>query len=131
VLAVGLFSLGNLMGITGVALTVDAMAVVGMTILLHRAKAFVDFSASRLFFVPTLGVFAGLLSAQLASTVPGIAGSDWRTAFVKIAVFSVCYLGVLLILERRQTLQMVVYLVTKVLGLSGHRIRAAVARDGG
>jgi O-antigen/teichoic acid export membrane protein len=101
-----------------------------LAILLHRAKAYVDFSAARLFWVPSLGVFAGLLSAQLASTLPGIAGSDWRTAFVKIAVFSVCYLGVLMILERRQTLQAVVYLATKVLGLSGHRIRAVVVKDG-
>jgi len=105
-LAVGLFLLGPWLGITGVALAVDVMLVIGIAILLRWARAYVDFSIRRLFLVPVLGLASGLLLARGISTLPEIAGSDWRTGSVKIGVFLLIYGIALLGLERRQLSEM-------------------------
>jgi len=106
VLVIGLFLLGPLTGITGVALAVDFMLVVGIAILLWQARSFVDFSPRRLFAAPALGLVFGMLLAYRASTLPAIAGSDWRTGLVKIIVFTGVYGASLLALEWRQTWEM-------------------------
>jgi O-antigen/teichoic acid export membrane protein len=111
VLVVGLFLMGSWLGITGVALAVDLMLVVGMAILLWQARSFVDFSPRRLFVAPGLALVVGMGLAHGATTLSWVAGSDWRTGFVKIVVFSVVYGVVMLILERRQ-----LYDVVRILG---------------
>jgi hypothetical protein len=42
-----------------------------------------------------------MLAARLAITIPGILGSDWRTAGVKIGVFIPIYLSFHLVLEKK------------------------------
>ena len=100
VLIAGLVTLGPRLGISGVALAVDAMMVVGMLILFRQARTYVDFSLRRLFGVPTLALVAGLVSALALLAITGIEGSDWLTGAVKIAVFSSSFLGIVLLLER-------------------------------
>jgi hypothetical protein len=73
---------------------------VGIGLMLWQARGYVDYSWTRLFGVPTAGLFSGLLLARLAITLPGILGSDWRTAAIKMAVFIPVYGGSLLMLER-------------------------------
>lgn len=102
VLIGGLLLLGPPLGITGVALAVDIMLVVGMVILLWQARSYVSFSLFRLFAAPGLALFLGMLLARGAIALPGVIGSDWRTGSVKVAVFLAVYGIVLLILERRQ-----------------------------
>jgi O-antigen/teichoic acid export membrane protein len=102
VLIIGLYVLGPWLGITGVALAVDMMLAVGIVILLWQAKAHVDFSLKRLFVVPSLALISGMFLARGAITLPGVLGSDWRTGFVKLGVFSVVYGVTLLVVERRQ-----------------------------
>ena len=100
VLIAGLVTLGPRLGISGVALAVDAMMVVGMLILFRQARTYVDFSLRRLLGVPTLALVAGLVSALALLAITGIEGSDWLTGAVKIAVFSSSFLGIVLLLER-------------------------------
>lgn len=99
-LVVGLFVLGLPLGITGVALAVDLMLAVGIGLLLWQARAYVDFSLTKLFGAPAIALLSGLSVARLAITLPGILGSDWRTAAVKIGAFVPIYCGILLLLER-------------------------------
>ncbi len=115
VMVAGLLLLSPTMGITGVALAVDAMLVVGIAILLRQARTYVDFSAKRLFAVPFLGLVTGLAFAHGAILLPGVAGSDWRTGLVKILVFSLVYGFVLGVLERQQLSEMLVYLASHVI----------------
>jgi len=102
VLVLGLFLLGRRFGNSGVAVAVDGMAVVGMALLYRQALRYVDFSAWRLFAVPSVALVIGLVLACGASMSPGILGSDWRTGFVKAAVFLGVYSIVLASLERRE-----------------------------
>lgn len=102
ILLIGLFLLGKPLGITGVALAVNGMAVVGMVILLWQARAYVDFSPRRLFATPSLAVAVGLVLSYVASAQPRFAGSDWWAGAVKMVAFSVAYGVLLLAFERRQ-----------------------------
>ncbi|MFC2036478.1 oligosaccharide flippase family protein [Chloroflexota bacterium] len=106
-LIAGLFLLGPSLGIAGVALAVDTMLIVGITLLLRQASEFVDFSLTRLFAVPGLALVLGLVLAIGAMTQLRIPGSDWLTGLLKAVVFSAAYIAVLLIWERRQLLDAV------------------------
>ena len=102
VMVAGLYLLGPRLGITGVALTVDIMLVLGIGLLFWRAREHVDFSIRKMFLVPSLALSAGMLLARSALSLPGVLGSDWRTASVKFVVFTVVYIGALVLLERHQ-----------------------------
>jgi O-antigen/teichoic acid export membrane protein len=102
VLIAGLVSLGPWLGISGVAIAVDAMLVVGIVLLLWQVRAYVDYSIRRLFLVPGLALLAGLALASGAVAIPTLQGSDWITGAVKIAVFSSVFLGIVLLVERRE-----------------------------
>lgn len=119
VMVIGLFVLGPLLGIAGVALAVDLMLVVGIGILLYQSRRYVDFSLKTLFLAPSIGVVLGVFLARLAMTLPSMLGSLWRTATVKAAVFSLVYLGALLILERRRLFDMFSMLFKQLLPRKG------------
>jgi O-antigen/teichoic acid export membrane protein/SAM-dependent methyltransferase len=116
VLIGGLFLAGPHLGIAGVALAVDVMLVVGIAVLLWQARAYVDFSFRRLFAVPALALTVGLLLGRAAILLPGVAGSDWRTGSVKIAVFSVVYGTTLMALEHHQFFETLSFLISHVFG---------------
>lgn len=101
VLVGGLFLLGPTWGIAGVAIAVDLMLAVGMAILLWQARNFVDFSLWRLFSVPTIGLISGLALTYGALSLPGVAGSVWRTGPVKVIIFSIAYSVTFLALEQK------------------------------
>ena len=106
VMVAGLFLLGLPFGITGVALAVDLMLVVGIAILLWQARVYVDFSVIRLFAAPTVALLVGLALSLAAMELPGVIGSDWRTGAVKAGVFSIAYGMLLLIFEHHYFLEM-------------------------
>jgi O-antigen/teichoic acid export membrane protein len=112
ILFIGLVTLGPAFGITGVAVAVDLMLVVGILLLLMEARRFVDFSWFRLFAVPTLALAVGLLSGRLAIMLPGVLQSDWSSGGVKMAAFLVLYVGILLGLERENVRVLVRILMT-------------------
>jgi O-antigen/teichoic acid export membrane protein len=107
VLVAGLFLLGPWLGIAGVALAVDAMLIIGISVLLYKARDHVDFSVARLFAAPGLALTIGLLLAYKAGTSLWAAGNDWRSGAVKTVVFSAVYGISLLGLEHRQLPKMV------------------------
>ena len=102
VLVVGLASLGPWLGISGIALAVDAMLVVGMVILLWQAKHYVDYSLVALMGVPTIALIAGLGGVSALLSLVSVEGSGWLSGALKLAGFSLIYSGILLLLERKQ-----------------------------
>ncbi len=112
VLVAGLFALGTTLGIDGVAVAVDLMLVVGITMLLLEARKHVSYSLRRLLVVPVGALSAGLLAAWAVAQIPGIPGSYWRTGAVKLGVFCGVY-GVLLLLFEGQQLVDIFRLVTR------------------
>jgi O-antigen/teichoic acid export membrane protein len=123
VLVAGLFLLGPNLGITGVALAVDAMAVVGMAILLWQARAYVDFSLASLFGAPSLALGVGLALGYSAATLPGVTGVPVGMALAKILAFLAAYGAVLIILERRQISQTVGYVRNHVFGRDRRQVQ--------
>ena len=104
ILIVGLMVLGPYFNIAGVALAVNLMLIVGIGVLLWQVRDYVDFSLSKLFGIPLLGLVLGMVLTYLALQWPGVVGSDWRTGAVKLVVFTLVYGGVLALLERRNLL---------------------------
>lgn len=109
-LVVGLFLLGPPLGISGVALAVDVMLVVGISLLLWQAREYVDIAVTRLFAVPALALGTGLLASYLALQLAGLPGPSWWTGLIKATAFSAGYGLVLLALEYRQILDMAAFL---------------------
>jgi O-antigen/teichoic acid export membrane protein len=110
IMVIGLFTLGPWLGITGVALAVDVMILVGIGILLLEVRTYVDYSLRKLLLVPSLALIAGLVPARLSIEVLGYQGADWITGVSKASVFLVIYCTVLLLLEFRNLLMLVNFL---------------------
>jgi O-antigen/teichoic acid export membrane protein len=110
VMVVGLFLLGPLFGIAGVALAVDGMLVVGIAVLLWQARDYADYSLKRLFAAPCLALIIGLVLAVSVVMLPGVAGSDWRAGFMKILAFSTTYGIILLLSDRHHLSEMLIWL---------------------
>ena len=102
VLLAGLLTLGPWLGISGIALAVDAMLVVGIVILFWQARFYVNFSLTSLFGVPTLALVLGLGSALALLAIAGIENSDWLTGALKAAGYTLAYWSAILLLERKQ-----------------------------
>jgi O-antigen/teichoic acid export membrane protein len=102
VMIAGLFVLGPRLGITGVALAVDLMLLVGIVALLWQARAYVDFSPRRMFLVPSLALALALAGGWAAGAIPGVAGSAWLSGAIKGAVYSLAYAALVLGLEADQ-----------------------------
>jgi O-antigen/teichoic acid export membrane protein len=106
---VGLFILGPSQGIVGVAIAVDVMLVVGISILLWQAKSFVDYSLAELFGLPTVALLMGgalciYINAVIEPTLP-----SWQIVLLKSGGFSVVYCVVLLLGERRWFVETALY----------------------
>ncbi|RME51257.1 MAG: hypothetical protein D6796_01365 [Caldilineae bacterium] len=115
----GLFLLGPPLGITGVALAVDVMLVVGIALLFWMARAHVDFSLGRLFAAPGVALAAGVLLGYGAGRLPAVTASDWTSGLAKGVVFAVVYGLILLALERRQLLEMLAGVRRSLPGVRG------------
>lgn len=101
-LIAGLLLLTTRFGIAGTALSVDVMIVVGIVLLLVKARQFVDFSPRQLFAVPGLALGIGLLAARALIDIPGVGRSPWVTGSIKGFTFTILYSVILLILEHKQ-----------------------------
>ena len=103
-MVVGLFALGSRWDITGVALVVDGVLLIGLGWLLARARAHVDFSARRLFGAPLLALLAGATAGLgavwlLCRAGPGVCGNDWLSGAAKGVAFAAVFAGMLLAFE--------------------------------
>lgn len=107
ILAAGLYLMGERWGIAGVALAVDLMLVVGITLLLREARQFVDISVRKLFQAPLISVVTAGFLVMWALTLPAATSSYWHSAFVKLAVFVPTYMALLLAQEWRTMKKMI------------------------
>ena len=110
ILILGLFLLGPRWDISGVALAVDIMLIVGIGILLIQAREYVDFSLAKLFGIPALGLVLALILSRQAVNLSGISTVDWRTAIIKMVIFGLVYSGLLMILERKNFLMLISFI---------------------
>lgn len=108
-LVAGLFVFGRPLGIVGVALVVNIVLLVGLVPLLRGAREHVDYSARQLFAVPTLALIVAALAAAGGAWAVCLRLScpnDWLTAFMKGGLFLLTFSGLLLLMERREVLEM-------------------------
>ncbi len=112
----GLFTLGNLWGIEGVALAADLMLVFGIWVLLRQARPYVQFSVRALFGAPLLALGAGITLGWAPTAGSLVAAPSIQAALIKTALFSLAYIGILWSRERkfsREWLQIIHTLITR------------------
>lgn len=114
IMIIGIFVFGFLWNIEGVAIAVNLMAVIGIALLLLKAKRFVNYSIFQLFTMPSIGLIFGIVISRLAILIPGILGSPWRTGTVKGIVFCLIY-SIILVLFERKHLQLVLGMASLLL----------------
>ncbi len=101
VMLAGLFTLGPLWGIEGVALATDLMLLFGIGLLLHRARPYVRFSARALFGAPLLALATGLgLAFGFQARIP--LPLSWGSSLLKTLAFTGGYGSILVLLERQR-----------------------------
>ena len=111
-LGVGLFTLGNAIGIAGVALSMDVMVLVGIIILLLFARRFVDFSLLQLFLYPSVALIIAMLVVYLVQNLPGWPISDLFSGLLKSITYITIFCILILLLERKRIYKMAVWLIT-------------------
>ena len=104
VLAIGLFTLGNLYGIEGAAMAIDLMVIIGTFYMLHLARKYVDISLNKLFAFPAIGLFLGLAGGYLGMMLFPELDTDILTAMIKSILFTGIYGAVLIIFDRQEIL---------------------------
>ena len=102
VLFLGLFIFGNLWGISGVAIAVNFMILIGIMIMFWQARSYVQFSILRLFGSPLLALISGLLIAYLVIFIVGDNNSYWVTGLSKTLAFGVTYTVLILLFEYKE-----------------------------
>jgi hypothetical protein len=90
-----------------VALAVDAMLVIGISILLWKARRYIDISLLRLFAAPTIALFLALTLGYAALLAARLSESTLSSAALKGGIFMVVYLLVMFLMERDKTKEMV------------------------
>jgi len=111
IMIVGIFTLGPLLGINGVAIAVDLMLVVGIVILFLQARPFVDYSIRELFAIPLFGLILGLSAVLTWGALFDLASfSPWELLIIKSLLFSSIYLTTLLLFEFQKIKDLFAYL---------------------
>ncbi len=122
-LLAGLYALGRAWGIVGVAVAVDGALLVGLGLLLARARAHVDFSAGRLFLRPLAALALATALGGGAALAAARAGyvSPWLSGGLKTVIFPAVYGAALLALEREALVSMMRRVVGRGAGERGSR----------
>jgi O-antigen/teichoic acid export membrane protein len=102
ILGAGLFILGPRFGTVGVAIAVDLMLVVGIALLLHYVRPYVDVSLLRLFAAPAIALAIGMGLTGLLLHFWDASRPEWQLGIVKTLVIGIGYLAVLWILEGKE-----------------------------
>jgi PST family polysaccharide transporter len=108
-LAGSLFVLGPVMDIVGVAISVNLALLLGLSVMIRRAREYIDFSLMRLLGIPTVGLSTGIGLILLLTSRSWFTLESWQTGLVKAAAFSIFYCGLLGGLEYRKLLSMARY----------------------
>jgi PST family polysaccharide transporter len=107
VMFAGLFLLGPRFGITGVALAVDFMLVIGIGLLLHLVRKHIDVSLFRMFAVPAAALASGIGAGLVLNRVFLFGMSDWSVLIIQSIVFTSLYCCLILLLEGREMFETV------------------------
>jgi O-antigen/teichoic acid export membrane protein len=106
ILILGLFTFGNMWGIEGVALAIDVMLLAGILFMFYRAIDYVDIDLKNLFLVPVIAITVAILIALLGLRMMSFVTTDWHTGGVKLILFSLIYIGIILVVEFREILEL-------------------------
>lgn len=107
ILIIGLFTLGPVWGIEGVAIAVNLMLIVGLVILFRQLQDYVDISLKRLFMIPAIALIAGMIVTGIVSINILPAQPELVALLLKTAVYSAVYLPILIIFEGKELLEVV------------------------
>lgn len=102
VLLIGLFALASNWGISGVAISVNIMLLVGIALLMWQAKGFIKFSIPQLFFAPSCALIVGLIIAWGAVRILNMPDSHLLTVGMKIISLTVFYFALLYLMEKER-----------------------------
>jgi O-antigen/teichoic acid export membrane protein len=111
VLLICLYTLGFRWEIAGVALAVDIMVIIGIAVQFWQAREHVQFSIMRLLTSPTLALITSFIITYAVIQFQGVDGSLWRLAALKVFSFCTFYLGILILMEKDQLIQMGRYFI--------------------
>lgn len=100
----GLFTLGYLFNIEGVALAVDLMMLVGVGLILQKSKTFVDYSLKELFLNPLICMLAGLLIGYGFDYYVSPKMPDILSALVEMSGFTLIFFGVFYLIDKQEVL---------------------------
>jgi O-antigen/teichoic acid export membrane protein len=99
ILLLGMVTLGPVWGIAGIALAVTMMLLVGISLLMWQAQAYVDFSGRQLFGAPLLTFVVAFLGTDMLLHQWHSAGVSLAGLILKFLTFTGLYVGCLAILE--------------------------------
>lgn len=102
-----LFIFGNLYGVEGVAVAVDIMMVIGITLILLSVREYVDYSIKELFLVPGMAVLFGLLAGAGVDRFLLRSFSDIPAALIKGILFSLVYIGLIYIFNKKELIDLI------------------------
>jgi O-antigen/teichoic acid export membrane protein len=109
ILLLGLFILGSLWNIEGVAVAVNVMMVTGIIILLYQARKFVDVSVAKLFFGPGISLIIAFFLTYSVTLGFEFADYSWVNMGKKFAIYFFGYVVVMFILERQSMMDLTYY----------------------
>lgn len=101
IMVAGLFILGNLYNIEGVALAVDLMMLVGVVLILMEAKKYVNLSIKALFGIPALALGTGLIFGYAVDHLYTGTISDFVSGSIKFTGFSLLYFGIIFLFKKK------------------------------
>lgn len=99
-----LFLLGPMFGIEGVAVAVDIMMVLGISLILFRARKFVDLFLMPMFMIPTIAMLGGLASGYIIHMTITHHVNDLFSAALKSFAMGGVFCLLLWILEKQRVL---------------------------
>lgn len=125
VLIAGLFALGKLFNIEGVALAVDLMMIVGVGLILHKSKTYIDYSLKKLFLNPFLCMLTGLVIGYGIDHFISPSLPDILSALIEMSVFTLFFVGLYYIIDKQELLKYVQMVKKYILGIrSGKKTKS-------
>ena len=126
ILGAGLFGLGFIYKISGVAMAMDLMVIFGVMFSMRLIRDYVDFSSLRLFVPPSIALLVGIGLSWLVVSFASDLQMGWLTLALKTLIFCGGYLLVLTVMEGKTLYQS----FTQIVDLPGmiKQVRAFVGR---
>lgn len=116
VMVAGMYLLGNLMGIEGVALAVDIMMLVGIVMILIKAKEFVDYSLKKFFLTPFIAMAGSLALGFAVDQLVSPYLNDILSGMIEIILFSAVFIGIYYLIDKQDLVKYIRMLRKQLLG---------------